>query len=124
MGFAKSLSLMLVTSCMLATQDLPADPVMKARADRARAQGLNEADLPPVPRGVTEPPPLPPPETHRKDTPAGRLASRTRGKGRRGRGGRRATAGQPEAPRSAKAAKHPRSAPRRRAPQARKKRKA
>ena len=133
MGFAKSLSLMLVTCCLLAAQDLPVDPVMKARTQRAKAQGLNEADLPPVPRGVTEPPPLPPPETHRKDTRAGRLASRIKAKGRRGRhaaaghhaaGGHHAAAGQPEAPRAAKAGKHPKSAPARRAAKPRKKRKA
>lgn len=48
------------------------DPVMKARAQRAAAQGVSEGDLPPVPRGIVEPPPLPPPEAHVKDTRKGR----------------------------------------------------
>lgn len=50
------------------------DPVMKARAQRAAAQGVAEGDLPPVPRGVVEPPPLPPPEAHVKDTRKARRA--------------------------------------------------
>ena len=50
------------------------DPVLKARAERAAAQGIGEGDLPPLPKGVVEPPPLPPPETHVKDTRGGRLA--------------------------------------------------
>lgn len=54
------------------------DPVMKARAQRASAQGISEGDLPPVPRGIVEPPPLPPPEAHVKDTRKGRrLKGRT-----------------------------------------------
>jgi hypothetical protein len=67
------------------------DPVMKARALRAQAQGISERDLPPVPRGVVEPPPLPPPENHVRDTPGyhrskkGRRATR-RGKGKAGKG--------------------------------------
>ena len=48
------------------------DPVMKVRAQRAAAQGTSEGDLPPVPRGIVEPPPLPPPEAHVRDTPRGR----------------------------------------------------
>lgn len=54
-------------------QGVPEDPVAKARALRA-APG----DLPPVPRGVVEPPPLPPPETHPKDLKgAARRGART-----------------------------------------------
>jgi hypothetical protein len=53
------------------------DPVLRARAQRASAQGISEGDLPPVPRGIVEPPPLPPPETHAKDT---RQSRRTKGK--------------------------------------------
>ena|SRR5690242_9223272 len=45
------------------------DPVLKARASRAAAQGIDERDLPPVPKTLVEPPPLPPPETHPKDMP-------------------------------------------------------
>ena len=52
------------------------DPVMKIRAQRASAQGISEGDLPPVPRGIVEPPPLPPPEAHVKDTRKGRRAKR------------------------------------------------
>jgi len=125
MGFAKSLSLLLVACSLLGAQDLPPDPVMKARTQRAKIQGLSEADLPPVPRGVTEPPPLPPPETHRKDTPGGRMAARSHSKGRRAvRGGRHAAAERAEAPRAARAGKHSRPAPRKRVTPPRKKRKA
>ncbi len=50
------------------------DPVVKARTQRAATQGGQEGDLPPVPRGIVEPPPLPPPEAHVKDTRRGRRA--------------------------------------------------
>ncbi|MDR1841958.1 MAG: hypothetical protein LBQ86_08590 [Holophagales bacterium] len=40
------------------------DPVLRIRAQRAKT---NEPDLPPIPRGLTEPPPLPPPELHTHD---------------------------------------------------------
>ena len=63
------------------------DPVMKVRAQRASAQGISEGDLPPVPRGIIEPPPLPPPEAHVKDTRKGR-----RVKGRVHKRGKRAAA--------------------------------
>lgn len=52
------------------------DPVLKARANRALAQGIDERDLPPVPRTLVEPPPLPPPETHPKDMPGYRAKHR------------------------------------------------
>ncbi|MFN7959131.1 MAG: hypothetical protein U0P46_12530 [Holophagaceae bacterium] len=48
------------------------DPVLRARAQRASAQGISEGDLPPVPKGIVEPPPLPPPEAHVKDSRKGR----------------------------------------------------
>lgn len=57
------------------------DPVLRARAQRAAAQGVSEGDLPPVPRGIVEPPPLPPPEAHVKDTRKGRKAKAKKGKG-------------------------------------------
>lgn len=60
------------------------DPVMKARAQRAAAQGVADGDLPPVPRGVVEPPPLPPPEAHVKDTRKARRA-KARAAKRKGR---------------------------------------
>ncbi|MDR2562190.1 MAG: hypothetical protein LBC63_10545 [Holophagales bacterium] len=42
----------------------PSDPVLKAKAIRALENGK---DLPPIPRGLIEPPPLPPPELHSHD---------------------------------------------------------
>ena len=60
--FISSLALGLVASTQ--AQE---DPVLRARAQRASAQGISEGDLPPVPRGIVEPPPLPPPEAHVKD---------------------------------------------------------
>ena len=44
--------------------------------------GWREADLPPVPRTVLEPPPLPPPEIHAKDSPHARAAKTARRGGR------------------------------------------
>jgi len=61
------------------------DPVMRARAQRASAQGIAEGDLPPVPRGIVEPPPLPPPEAHVKDTRKGKAKSK--GKAKKGKSG-------------------------------------
>jgi len=58
------------------------DPVMRARAQRAQAGG--EQDLPPVPRVVLEPPPLPAPEIHIKDT-RGYRASKKAKRGKRGK---------------------------------------
>ncbi|HZU53761.1 MAG TPA: hypothetical protein VFF77_07680, partial [Holophagaceae bacterium] len=66
------------------------DPVVKARANRALAQGIDERDLPPVPRSLVEPPPLPPPETHPKDMPGYRAKHRRgrhHGKARKARPG-------------------------------------
>ena len=54
------------------------DPVLKARAARAAAQGIPERDLPPVTQGLVEPPPLAPPEVHVKDTPGYRKSRRVR----------------------------------------------
>ena len=58
------------------------DPVLRARAQRATAQGIAEGDLPAVPRGIIEPPPLPPPEAHVKDA---RKAQKAKAKGRKGK---------------------------------------
>lgn len=67
-----------------ASADSPQDdPVLKARTTRAAAQGIDERDLPPVPRSLVEPPPLPPPETHPKDLPGYRAKHR---RGRHGKG--------------------------------------
>ena len=54
------------------------DPVVEARALRAKAQGISDADLPPVPKGIVEPPPLPPPEIHPRDARGGRRVSAKR----------------------------------------------
>jgi hypothetical protein len=62
------------------------DPVLRARAQRASAQGISEGDLPPVPRGIVEPPPLPPPEAHVKDN---RKARKAKGKAKKGKTGTR-----------------------------------
>jgi hypothetical protein len=61
------------------------DPVLRARAQRAAAQGIAEGDLPPVPRGIVEPPPLPPPEAHVKDTRKGKSQGK-KGKGKKSKG--------------------------------------
>ncbi|MBK7294831.1 MAG: hypothetical protein IPI84_13915 [Holophagaceae bacterium] len=77
--FISSLALSLVAST--APQE---DPVLRARAQRAAAQGISEGDLPPVPRGIVEPPPLPPPEAHVKDSRKGKKA---KGKVKKGKTG-------------------------------------
>ncbi len=77
--FISSLALSLVAST--APQE---DPVLRARAKRAASQGVSEGDLPPVPRGIVEPPPLPPPEAHVKDSRKGRKA---KGKVKKGKAG-------------------------------------
>lgn len=59
----KSLGVAMVAFGVLSAQAFPDDPVLNARSQRTQGEG----DLPPVPRGVTDPPPLPPPETHVKD---------------------------------------------------------
>ena len=73
--FVSSLALSL-----LASTQAQEDPVLRARAQRASAQGISEGDLPPVPRGIVEPPPLPPPEAHVKDS---RKARKAKGKKRK-----------------------------------------
>jgi hypothetical protein len=66
----KSLGILVVLAGVLSGQALVEDPVLKIQAQRGAE------DLPPVPRGILEPPPLPPPVTHVKDT-RGWRASRT-----------------------------------------------
>lgn len=61
---------------VVAAQSLPEDPVLKARTQRAQSQGIKEGDLPPVPRTVQEPPPLPAPEAHPKDGRRGKAAAK------------------------------------------------
>jgi hypothetical protein len=85
--FISSLALSLV-----APSQAQEDPVLRARAQRASAQGIAEGDLPPVPRGIVEPPPLPPPEAHVKDSRRGRKVNAKARKGKPGtRKGKRPT---------------------------------
>jgi hypothetical protein len=72
---------------LVASTHAQEDPVLRVRAQRASAQGISEGDLPPVPRSIVEPPPLPPPEVHVKDS---RKARKAKGKARRRPGARRA----------------------------------
>lgn len=58
------------------------DPVLQARSQRASAKGISEDDLPPVPRSIVEPPPLPPPELHPRDQKGSRAARAARKGGR------------------------------------------
>jgi hypothetical protein len=91
--FISSLALSLVAS-----GQAPQDPVMRVRAQRAAAQGLDEGDLPALPRGIVEPPPLPPPEAHVRDTRKGRRVSkRKRGKVRARKAGQGVKARAPRA---------------------------
>lgn len=60
---------------VLSAQQAVDDPVMQIRSQRAMN---GEGDLPPVPRGILEPPPLPAPETHVKDTRGWRAAQTVR----------------------------------------------
>lgn len=86
------LPLLALLAAGLSAQSLPEDPVLKARAQRAQSQGVKEGDLPPVPRTVQEPPPLPAPEAHpkegRKGKVAARLAKATKGKAVKGKAGK------------------------------------
>ena len=77
-----------LTLSLVASAQPQEDPVLRARAQRASAQGVADGDLPPVPRGIVEPPPLPPPEAHVKDS---RKASRAKAKarGRKGKATRK-----------------------------------
>ena len=57
---------------IVSAQGEDADPVLRAKAQRALD---NHQDLPPIPRGLTEPPPLPPPEMHAHDIRKKRVAT-------------------------------------------------
>ena len=97
----------LVLGCSLLGAQTPvADPVMKARAERAQAQGVGEGDLPPLPRGIVEPPPLPAPEIHVKDTRAGQVAAKARGRAKARHAGKSA-----KSTKSTKSAKSSKSSP-------------
>jgi len=104
MKWVKSWGLLLAVGCFLGAQTAGDDPVEKARLQRSQAQGIDEADLPPVPRAILEPPALPPPETHAKDLPHPRVTKADRrrgaGKGKPGKHGKSAL------PPESKAARH------------------
>jgi hypothetical protein len=87
MDLVRKWGLVFTVGCLLGAQTVD-DPVVKARLARAQAQGIEEAELPPVPRGVTEPPPLPPPEIHAKDVPGARVAKPSKRRGGKLRAGR------------------------------------
>lgn len=65
---------LLIVSVLSAQQTIE-DPVMKVRLQRASVGG---EDLPPVTRGVLEPPPLSPPVVHVKDMPGYRSTRKAR----------------------------------------------
>ncbi|HNX94948.1 MAG TPA: hypothetical protein PKL14_07280 [Holophaga sp.] len=77
-----------VLATSLLSAQIPEDPVLKAHGEKALTQGVSNGDLPPVPRGVSEPPPLPPPESNPKDVKGYRasrrqaVAAKRRGKGK------------------------------------------
>lgn len=91
--FVSSLALSLVASAHQA----PEDPVMRVRNQRAAAQGIGEGDLPALPRGIVEPPPLPPPEAHVRDSRKSRKARAQKGKAHRAKAKTRASAKVPSA---------------------------
>jgi len=78
MIYSRLLGTVAVAFGILSAQQPLEDPVMKARAQRAQSGG--EQDLPPVPRTVMEPPPLPAPEVHVKDTRGYRAKKGKKGK--------------------------------------------
>lgn len=73
------------------------DPVVKVRAQRSASLGIPDGDLPPLPKGIAEPPPLPPPETHVKDTRRGRRARHHKPVRKKGHGRRKAPRKAPHA---------------------------
>lgn len=99
MRIIRTVAIMVLLGGIASAFQVPEDPVLKARSQRAQALGVSEGDLPPVPRTISEPPPLPPPETNYKDTRKGKAARRSRSvrtsKGRRTTKGRVHAAAQP-----------------------------
>jgi len=87
MQIARTVAIILLVGGMAFAFQVPEDPVLKARTQRAQAQGISDGDLPQVPRTITEPPPLPAPETNYKDTRKSRVSRARRSahvtKGRR-----------------------------------------
>ena len=87
MQILRTVAILLLVGGMAFAFQVSEDPVLKARTQRAQAQGISDGDLPPVPRTITEPPPLPAPEMNYKDTRKAARASRSA----RATKGRRAT---------------------------------
>lgn len=86
MKIIRSVVVLGFAGAMVFAHQVPDDPVLKARTQRALAQGISEGDLPPVPRAIAEPPPLPAPETNYKDTRKGRTSRAARAShGKKGR---------------------------------------
>ena len=78
MRILRTLAIMLLVGELAFAFQIPEDPVLKARTQRALALGISDGDLPPVPRTIAEPPPLPAPETNYKDTRKGRSVRASR----------------------------------------------
>lgn len=78
MQILRTVAILLLVGGMAFAFQVPEDPVLKARTQRAQALGISDGDLPPVPRTITEPPPLPAPETNYKDTRKGRASRASR----------------------------------------------
>jgi hypothetical protein len=104
MQILKTIVIVLLVGKMGFAFQIPDDPVLKARTQRAMALGISDGDLPPVPRTIAEPPPLPAPETNYKDTRKGRYARA--GRSARSRKGHRVTASRGKATAKHKTKKH------------------
>ena len=104
MGILRTAAIMLLAGEMVFAFQVPEDPVLKARTQRAQAQGISEGDLPPVPRVISEPPPLPAPETNYKDTRKGKSA-------RKGRSTHAKKGHSSKKSKASTAAKHPKKKP-------------
>jgi len=79
MIYSRIVGTILVAFGVLAAQQPVDDPVIKAQARRTGVGA--DQDLPPVPRTVMEPPPLPPPEVNIKDTRGYKAKKGKKGKG-------------------------------------------
>lgn len=89
----RSCFLLVALAFQLGAQQPVDDPVLRARAAREKSGIANEGDLPPVPKGVLEPPPLPPPEAYerkqgKKALKAGKAPAATLAKGKKGKKGK------------------------------------
>lgn len=96
MQILRTAAIMLLVGEMSFAFQAQEDPVLKVRTQRAQALGISDGDLPPVPRAISEPPPLPAPETNYKDTRKGKAARR--GRSTHAKKGRRSTKSKVHAP--------------------------